>query len=195
MTLTFTRQPAGRYDNDHQISATLTGVQARRSYLLFGYWARENAIAYLVSVNSFAGMDHYTYVHALVGGCLIGFASLIATALSGKVPGISGVFGRLLVPTTPDKSWRLLFLIGLIGGAALSFALCDSAAVFRPMRSLGVMAVAGLLVGFGTRLGGGCTSGHGVCGVGTGQKDSMAATLIFIAVAILTVFVVNGVNL
>src|SRR5437773_147205 len=140
-------------------------------------------------------MDHYTYMHALVGGCLVGCASLIAAALSGKVPGISGVFGRLLVPTTPDKSWRLLFLIGLIGGAALSFALWDSAAIFRPMRSLGVMAIAGLLVGFGTRLGGGCTSGHGVCGVGIGQKDSIAATLIFIAVAILTVFVVNGVNL
>jgi uncharacterized protein len=136
-------------------------------------------------------MNHYTLWHALIGGMLIGLASLIATGLSGKVPGISGVFGRLLVPATPDKSWRLVFLIGLIGGAALSFALWDSAALFRPMRSLGVMAVAGLLVGFGTRLGGGCTSGHGVCGVGTGQKDSLAATLIFMAVAILTVFIYN----
>src|SRR5438046_7725754 len=81
-------------------------------------------------------MDHYTYVHALVGGCLIGLASLIATVLSGKVPGISGVFGRLLVTTTPDKTWRLVFLIGLIRGAALSFALSHSAALFRPIRPL-----------------------------------------------------------
>lgn len=66
-------------------------------------------------------MEHYTYLHALIGGLLIGFASLIATVLSGKVPGISGVFGRLPVQATPEKMWRLVFLIGLIGGAALSF--------------------------------------------------------------------------
>jgi uncharacterized membrane protein YedE/YeeE len=136
-------------------------------------------------------MDHYTYLHALAGGCLIGFASLIATVLSGKVPGISGVFGRLLVPATPDKAWRFLFLIGLIGGAALSFSFWDSAALFRPMRPVRMMAVAGLLVGFGTRLGGGCTSGHGVCGVGMAQKDSIAATFIFVAVAMLTVLIYN----
>jgi hypothetical protein len=136
-------------------------------------------------------MDHYTLWHALIGGILIGFASLLATALSGKIPGISGVFGRLLVPATPDKKWRSLFLLGLIGGAALSFLLWDSAALFRPMRPLAVMGVAGLIVGFGTRLGGGCTSGHGVCGVGTGAKDSIAATLIFVVVAMVTVLIYN----
>ena len=149
-------------------------------------------------------MDHYTLLHALVGGCLIGLASLIAAALSGKVPGISGVFGRLLVPTTPDqpsqgygvadKVWRVVFLLGLIGGAALSFTLWESAALFRPMRPLGVLAVAGLLVGFGTRLGKGCTSGHGVCGVATGAKDSIAATMIFVGVAMITVLIYNRVN-
>ena len=140
-------------------------------------------------------MNHYTLLHALVGGILIGLASLIATALSGKIPGISGVFGRLLVPATPDKTWRVVFLIGLIGGAALSFSLWESAALFRPMRSLGSIAIAGLLVGFGTRLGGGCTSGHGVCGVGMGAKDSIAATLIFMAVGIATVFFYSSTNL
>jgi uncharacterized protein len=136
-------------------------------------------------------MHEYTLWHALIGGILIGFASLLATALSGKIPGISGVFGRLLVPATPDKRWRILFLLGLIGGAALSFLLWDSAAIFRPMRPLAVMAAAGLIVGFGTRLGGGCTSGHGVCGVGTGARDSIAATLIFVAVAMVTVLIYN----
>ncbi|MGB8805896.1 MAG: hypothetical protein WCC93_13295, partial [Chthoniobacterales bacterium] len=102
-------------------------------------------------------MHEFTLWHALIGGILIGFASLLATALSGKIPGISGVFGRLLVPATPDKKWRSLFLLGLIGGATLSFLLLDSAAIFRPMRPLAVMAAAGLIVGFGTRLGGGCT--------------------------------------
>jgi hypothetical protein len=108
-------------------------------------------------------MDHYTLLNPLIGGILIGLASLLATVLSGKIPGISGVFGRLLVPATPDppsqgcgaagKIWRVVFLLGLIGGAALSFALWQSAAIFRPMRPLGVMAIAGLLVGFGTRRG------------------------------------------
>ena len=136
-------------------------------------------------------MNEYTLWHALIGGILIGFASLLATALSGKIPGISGVFGRLLIPATPDKKWRFLFLLGLIGGAALSFLLWDSAAIFRPMRPLAVMGVAGLIVGFGTRLGGGCTSGHGVCGVGTGARDSIAATLIFVVVAMVTVLIYN----
>jgi uncharacterized membrane protein YedE/YeeE len=140
-------------------------------------------------------MSHYSYWHAMAGGILIGVASLIAAALTGKIPGISGVFGRLLVPGTPDRMWRVLFLMGLIGGAAVSFAFWDSAALFRPMRSLGVMAVAGLLVGFGTRLGGGCTSGHGVCGVGTGAKDSIAATCIFVGVAMVTVLLYNRLNL
>jgi len=136
-------------------------------------------------------MNHYTLWHALIGGILIGLASLFATVLSGKIPGISGVFGRLLVAETPDKTWRAVFLLGLIGGAALNFALWQSAALFRPMRPLAVTAIAGLVVGFGTRLGGGCTSGHGVCGVGTGAKDSVAATLIFMATAIVTVFIYN----
>jgi uncharacterized protein len=136
-------------------------------------------------------MHEYTLWHALIGGILIGFASLLATALSGKIPGISGVFGRLLVPATPDKKWRFLFLLGLVGGAALSFLLWDSAVIFRPMRPLAVMAAAGLIVGFGTRLGGGCTSGHGVCGVGTGARDSIAATLIFVVVAMVTVLIYN----
>ena len=136
-------------------------------------------------------MYEYTLWHALIGGILIGLASLLATALSGKIPGISGVFGRLLIPATPDKKWRSLFLLGLIGGAALSFLLLDGAAIFRPMRPLAVMATAGLIVGFGTRLGGGCTSGHGVCGVGTGAKDSIAATLIFVVIAMVTVLIYN----
>jgi uncharacterized membrane protein YedE/YeeE len=140
-------------------------------------------------------MDHYTLLNPVIGGILIGAASLLATVLSGKIPGISGVFGRLLVPATPDKAWRAVFLLGLISGAALSFALWQSAAFYRPMRPLAVMAIAGLLVGFGTRLGGGCTSGHGVCGVGMGARDSIAATLIFMGTAMATVFLYDRISL
>jgi uncharacterized protein len=140
-------------------------------------------------------MDHYTLLNPVIGGILIGFASLLATVLSGKIPGISGVFGRLLVPAAPDKAWRVVFLFGLIGAAALSFGLCESAALFRPMRPLVIMAIAGLLVGFGTRLSGGCTSGHGVCGVGMGAKDSIIATLVFVAVGMATVFIYHRIDL
>ena len=140
-------------------------------------------------------MGDYSYYHAFAGGILIGLASLMAGGLTGKVPGISGVFGRLLLPATPDKFWRVVFLLGLIGGAALSFMLWESAAIFRPMRPLTVLTVAGLLVGLGTRLGKGCTSGHGVCGVATGAKDSIVATMVFVGVAMVTVFIFNRMNL
>jgi uncharacterized membrane protein YedE/YeeE len=127
------------------------------------------------------------FIPALAGGILIGLASLIATAASGKIPGISGIFGRLLRAPKGDSAWRLIFLVGLIAGAAIAFAVSDHAAVFRPLRPLWVMIVAGLLVGLGTRIGGGCTSGHGVCGMGLGARDSIVATLTFMAAAIVTV--------
>jgi uncharacterized membrane protein YedE/YeeE len=131
--------------------------------------------------------------NGLAGGVLIGLGSVLAYAVTQKVPGISGVFGRLLRASTPDKVWRVLFLLGLIAGAGICFATSASASVFRipEGRSHLVYAVAGLLVGFGTRLGGGCTSGHGVCGIGMGARDSMVATLLFMASGIATVLVWN----
>lgn len=133
------------------------------------------------------------YAYALAGGMLIGLASLLATVATGKNPGISGVFGRLLQARKGDIAWRGVFFAGLIGGAALAFALSVHASIYRPERSLLFMAVAGLLVGLGTRLGGGCTSGHGVCGLGLGAKDSLVATLLFMVTGILTVFVLHHV--
>lgn len=136
-------------------------------------------------------MNPSAFAAPLLGGILIGLASLLAGALSGKVPGISGVFGRLLLPATTDKEWRFIFLLGLIGGAAFAFLAWESADLFRPMRPLSITAIAGVLVGFGTRLGGGCTSGHGVCGVGAGAKDSITATMIFVGTAMVTVLIYN----
>jgi len=100
---------------------------------------------------------HDSWVNGLVGGVLIGLGSLLAMVATGKVPGVSGVFGRLLRSTTTDRSWRIVFLIGIIAGGAISFALYEPATEYRlpEGRSLLVIAVAGLLVGFGTRLGGG----------------------------------------
>ncbi|MDA7922640.1 YeeE/YedE thiosulfate transporter family protein [Verrucomicrobiales bacterium] len=134
-----------------------------------------------------------SYINGLLGGCLIGLGSLLAMIASGKVPGISGVFGRLLRPSTKDKSWRITFLLGLVSGAFLLFQFNADAArfVIPGGRSLIVFAIAGLVVGFGTRLGGGCTSGHGVCGMGMGVKDSIVATFVFMAAGFVTVFVFN----
>jgi len=132
-----------------------------------------------------------SWIHGLLGGVLIGLASILALAASGKVPGISGVVARLLKPTPGDSAWRAIFILGLIGGAGLTIYTYSPAANFRVPegRSLAVFAIAGLLVGFGARLGGGCTSGHGVCGIGSGARDSIIATITFMAAGIATVFI------
>tara|TARA_R110000850_G_scaffold25755_10_gene73991 strand:- start:2498 stop:2929 length:432 start_codon:yes stop_codon:yes gene_type:complete len=130
-----------------------------------------------------------SYVNGLVGGALIGGGSLLGMIVTGKVPGISGVFGRLLRPSTNETGWRFVFLAGLIAGAAILFRVFEPAAVFRVPegRSLIVYAIAGIIVGFGTRLGGGCTSGHGICGMGMGARDSMVATVVFMIAGMATV--------
>jgi uncharacterized membrane protein YedE/YeeE len=129
------------------------------------------------------------YLYGFLGGCLIGGGSLLALIATGKIPGISGVFGRLLKPKQNEKGWRLVFLFGLIAGAALLFHLSENASIFRVPdgRNWIIYAIAGLVVGFGTRLGGGCTSGHGICGMGMGARDSMVATGAFMFAGVVTV--------
>ena len=129
------------------------------------------------------------FINALIGGVLIGLASLIASGATGKIPGISGVFSKIFFFKPGDTLWRVLFLLGLIAGGALVFHLLHPA--YHPVASLPVIAIAGLLVGFGTRLGGGCTSGHGVCGMGLGAKDSIVATLTFMAAGFATVYITH----
>lgn len=128
---------------------------------------------------------------ALGGGALIGAGSLLAFAITHKVPGISGVFGRILRGKAGDTAWRVTMILGLIAGAGLLFALVPETASYQSDSSPLLLVLAGLLVGFGSRLGGGCTSGHGVCGMARGVRDSIAATLIFMATAMLTVWVTH----
>ena len=131
-----------------------------------------------------------SYVNGLIGGVLIGAGTLLTMVATGKVPGISGVFGRLLRPSSNETGWRFVFLAGLIAGAAVLFRVYEPASVFRVPdgRSLIVYAIAGLIVGFGTRLGGGRTSGHGICGMGMGARDSIVATMVFMVAGMVTVF-------
>lgn len=123
---------------------------------------------------------------SLAGGLVIGAAAIGLLALSGRVAGVSGIVGGLLPPRRGDLAWRLAFVAGLLGGGLLLQVLVGLPSTVPGSRTS--LIVAGLLVGFGTRLGDGCTSGHGVCGLGRGSPRSLAAVLTFMGVAILTVF-------
>lgn len=133
---------------------------------------------------------HFTPWSALLGGVLIGLATGLTLLLNGKIAGISGVLGRILRPQEDDSFWRLSFLVGLALGGALTVSLVPGAGamVFPKTGGLLGILVAGVLVGFGTRYGGGCTSGHGVCGISRASKGGAAATVTFMVVAGLVVF-------
>jgi uncharacterized membrane protein YedE/YeeE len=132
-------------------------------------------------------MNNFTPLSAALGGGLIGLAAVMLMLLTGRIAGISGIFGGLLNPDVTDKSWRLAFVGGLIL-APLIGALAGVPAPYPEMpRSWVVTVVAGLLVGFGARLGGGCTSGHGICGIARLSPRSIVATVVFMGVAIVVV--------
>ena len=127
---------------------------------------------------------------ALAGGLLIGLAAALFLLLNGRVAGISGIVGGLLRPVRGDIGWRVAFVTGLIG-APLLYGLVAALPAPRIDAGLGTLAVAGLLVGVGTRYGGGCTSGHGVCGLSRLSPRSLAATLAFMGAGFATVFVLR----
>ena len=132
----------------------------------------------------------FTPITSLIGGILIGLATGLALLLNGKIAGISGVVARILRATPGDTLWRVWFIGGLIAGGALTFWFYPPSANLDFSRtSVGWMVVAGLLVGVGTRVGGGCTSGHGVCGISRGSTGGITATVVFMIVAGVVVFI------
>ena len=131
----------------------------------------------------------HPYLGALCGGVLIGLSAVLLMAALGRIAGISGIAGGLL--TGGDRGWRLAFVLGLLAGPLLLWWLRGDSGVGTPQVGLPWMALAGLLVGFGTRLGGGCTSGHGVCGVARLSPRSLLATAVFMVFGIATVFVLR----
>ena len=138
-------------------------------------------------------MTEFTPVSALAGGLLIGASAALLLLLNGRIAGISGILGGLLPPRSGDIVWRAAFIAGLVLAPVLYAALGSSLPPVSVATSPALLAVAGLLVGFGARLGAGCTSGHGVCGIGRGSPRSLVATAVFIIVAIATVFVTRHV--
>jgi uncharacterized membrane protein YedE/YeeE len=136
-------------------------------------------------------MHNLTPLSGLFGGALIGLAAASLMVLTGRIAGVSGIFGGLLVLRPADQAWRIAFVAGLIA-APLVAALAGVPLPRPPMTSnMALIVAGGLLVGFGSRMGSGCTSGHGVCGFARLSPRSMAATCIFMGTAIITVAIVR----
>jgi len=135
-------------------------------------------------------MNHFST--AAFGGILIGISAVLLFATLGRIAGISGIAGRLIAGSEPgDRTWRVAFVAGLVLAPLIAAAIGGSNSIGRPDTGLLQLALAGSLVGLGTRIGGGCTSGHGVCGVARMSGRSIAATLVFMAFGIATVFAVR----
>ena len=132
----------------------------------------------------------FTPASAAVGGVLIGCAVAMLLLLSGRIAGVSGIAGGLFRPQRGDVAWRVAFIVGLVISPAI-YALAIAAPVIRIDATYPTLIVAGLLVGFGTRYGSGCTSGHGVCGISRLSPRSIVATIVFMLAGFATVFVVR----
>ncbi len=136
-------------------------------------------------------MHDFTPFSALAGGSLIGLSASLLMLAHGRVAGISGIFAGVFDPAAKDRSFRLCFLAGLLLAGFLGRAM-GAGTLPGATPSLVVGGVAGLLVGAGTRLGSGCTSGHGVCGLSRLSKRSLVATLTFMATGMITVAVLRA---
>lgn len=130
-------------------------------------------------------------VWPLLGGALIGTSASVLLMFNGRIAGISGILGGAIAPGASDRGWRSAFLGGLIAGALLLLVLSPSALRVELAPRLPFAVLAGALVGFGTQLGNGCTSGHGVCGISRLSARSIAATLVFIAAGVVSLAVMK----
>jgi len=139
-------------------------------------------------------MANFTPISALIGGAMIGLSAALLMLWSGRIAGISGIVGDLLAPGANYRDWRIAFLAGLLA-APLLYALAGLFGRFSlpvpAMPGWTAVVVSGLLVGFGVRMGGGCTSGHGICGMARLSSRSITATLIFMATAAVVVFFIR----
>lgn len=134
-------------------------------------------------------MENFTPFSGLLGGMLIGLATVLLMLFNGRVAGISGIVSGLLARQGSEVAWRLLFAAGLLLGPFIYILARGEVFPVEIRASLPIMVLAGLLVGFGTRLGSGCTSGHGISGIARLSRRSIVATAVFMGSAIVTVFI------
>jgi uncharacterized membrane protein YedE/YeeE len=138
-------------------------------------------------------VENFTPVSALIGGGLIGLAAAMLLIVNGRIAGVSGVVGDLLRPVESDSGWRIAFVGGLIAGPLFYQLVAGQMLTVTIDAMLPVLIVAGFLVGFGTNLGAGCTSGHGVCGIARFSPRSLIATVIFMSAGAITVYIARHV--
>lgn len=131
-----------------------------------------------------------SYAHGLIGGMLIGLAAVLLYWFNGRIMGVSGIVSRLLSKPDQDFWWRLAFVIGLVSGGFI-YQLKYPVTIVIDASGVSLI-IAGLLVGAGTVIGNGCTSGHGICGIARLSKRSIVATIVFMAAGILTVWIRNS---
>jgi uncharacterized membrane protein YedE/YeeE len=136
-------------------------------------------------------MEHFTPLPSLIGGVIIGISAAIMLLYVGRIAGVSGIFGGFLHAKHGDTLWRGMFVAGLLAGGAALLVFFPQALRFAVDRSMGAIIVAGLLVGVGSRLGGGCTSGHGICGVGRLAPRSLVAVGVFMCTGAAAAVIVN----
>jgi uncharacterized membrane protein YedE/YeeE len=136
---------------------------------------------------------NFTPYSALIGGALIGLSAAVLLLFKGRIAGISGIAGGVILPEKGDIPWRILFLVGLVVGGVFYqlFGISPSVENIQPVTGKVGLILAGLLVGIGSALGTGCTSGHGICGLARRSFRSLVATLTFMLTAMITVFIVR----
>ena len=135
------------------------------------------------------------WINALLGGALVGVAVSLMLLLNGRVTGISGIINGILASARGDVLWRILFILGLFIGGLVMGRMDPSVFTNAVSQHWVITALAGLLVGFGTIMGSGCTSGHGVCGISRLSVRSIVATVTFIAAGVLSVFIFRKIGL
>lgn len=138
-------------------------------------------------------MTEFTPLSALLGGALIGLAAAWLLWMNGRIAGISGIVAGLLQPRSGEFAWRLAFVAGLVGAGIVSAQLLPERVAYNIDRSTLALVGAGLLVGFGTRLGSGCTSGHGVCGLSRLSRRSLASVFTFMFTGAVTVWLTRSI--
>ncbi len=134
-------------------------------------------------------MDAFAPLQGAIGGAMIGLAAAILLLVFGRIAGISGILGGVLPPRSSETGWRAAFVAGLIAGPLIVASATGNLLTVELQSPVWVLIPAGLMIGFGTRLGSGCTSGHGVCGLARLSRRSIFATATFFAVALATVYV------
>ena len=140
-------------------------------------------------------MENFTPVQGLIGGIIVGLAATMLLWFNGRIAGISGIFnGMITIRRKGDVLWRFLFILGMVvGGVVHQYFILDEPS-FKPLGApIWVLILGGLIVGYGTSMGSGCASGHGVCGLGRLSKRSLVAVLTFLSTGILTTYIIEHV--